>query len=208
MVLKNWFKIPAKTFNSHYKGPVCLLSCCKCLVGWIPSVTSSVQQRNALSSCLHPAALRDQTGFTYLAGNSHSVHMASFSPAEPLWPPACLETRQPPKSRLPLRTLTHTSLPFLFLNQMCFYWVQFGFPRHCKYALGCSEFKLPVWWGGRFLAHRLTEHSLEEFVAHTLCLLIFGLNKMYLQPHWSYYIFLYVLWASLRKICFLKLTCP
>lgn len=75
--------------------------------------------------------------------------MASFSAAEPLWLPACLETRQRSKPCLPQYTHTHTpSRPFLFLNQMCFYWVQFRFPRHYKYALGCSESELPAFRGG------------------------------------------------------------
>lgn len=63
---------------------------------------------------------------------------------------------------------------------MCFYWVQFRFPQHYKYAVGCSESRVPAFRGGEISSSLagwqtnfgwLTEWEAAQ-LADTLCLLV------------------------------------
>lgn len=94
--------------------------------------------------------------------------MASSNAAEPLWPPAFLETRQRSKSCLPQHT--DTSPPFLFLNQMCFYWVQFRVPQRYKYALFSLQ-AASFQRGDRFFARWLTDWFAGLLTGWNMCLM-------------------------------------
>lgn len=100
--------------------------------------TSKVHRRIALPSglpCQPP--LRDQTVYTYLTGNSRSVSRGILQCCGTSLA-ACLFRNEAAVQVLPAPAYTDPSA-FLFLNQMCFYWVQFRFPRRYKYALGRSD---------------------------------------------------------------------
>ncbi|MEQ2238436.1 hypothetical protein ILYODFUR_033066, partial [Ilyodon furcidens] len=126
-----------------------------------------VHLRVAASSGLLLASLGDQSVLRKHAwlGTVILSAMASFSAAQPLWLHSCLKTRQQSnfcmlrhtrthtRTHTHTHTLTHSAARLLFLNQMCFYWVQFRFPRHYKYAQDCSECGLAACRRGDWL-HR------------------------------------------------------
>lgn len=150
VVLHYWSENPKHVLCSSWVivwQMICFLLCClKLLKSWY-QCSSKVKQIIALASGLLQAALGDQAVCTYLAGNSHSVSHGILQCCGTSLS-ACLFRNKAAVQVLPAlaHTHTHTRTPILFLNQMCFYWVQFRFPRCYKYALGCSE--LPAFWGG------------------------------------------------------------